>query len=608
MVHTRKVIAHQQDRELFQKRLFTLSCIMLMVVVVLLLRLFQLQVLQAKTFQTLSARNSLTLIPVSPRRGLIFDRLGVLLAENVPVHDLELLPSKIDDLDDTLTLLKSIITISSEDELQFQKLRKQLPKYALIPLKMRLSEEEIAKLAVNLYRFPGVFINAQLIRHYPHGELFAHVLGYVSRIDIQDLTSIDQNQYSATHYIGKIGIEKYYENVLHGQVGYEQAETDASGRKVRVMKQIPAISGSDIYLTIDSELQALAASALEGKKGAVVAIDPNNGDILAMVSTPSFDPNLFVKGITKSDYAKLNQAPEKPLYNRCLRGIYPLASTIKPYLGLQGLDTGTINPATVINDPGYYELPGTNVIYRDWHPHGRVDLERAIVISCDTYFYRLANQMGIQKMADILSQFGFGAPTKIDVGDENSGAVPTPKWKRNRYGQNWYTGDTIVVGIGQGLVSTTPLQLAYAVSTLSMRGQRMQPHLLFKIRTTEGDTISHTAQPAGHVKLNDERHYETIIKAMEGVIETGTGRRFGYGKPYRAAGKTGTAQVYSTRDKSKEYVEGVADHLKDHSLFIVFAPVEKPKIAVAVIAENAHGYAPEVAKRIVDHYLLDRQT
>lgn len=607
MSQARKLISHHRDRALFQRRLLILSFLTLLVISAISFRLFQLQILQAETYQTLSKQNSLTLIPLPPRRGLIFDRQGVLLAENIPAHSLELQPSKIDDMEATLALLKTHVQVSLEQENQFHKLRKRMPSHMKIPLKIKLSEEEIAKLAVNLHRFPGVFINAQLIRHYPQGQLFAHVIGYMGRIDAMELNRIDQSDYNGTHYIGKIGIEKYYENVLHGQVGVERAETDAAGRVIRVLDHTPAISGSNIYLTIDSELQALAFNALGERKGAVVAIDPQNGDVLAMASNPSFDPNLFVQGMSTEEYQALQKAPERPLYNRCLRGTYPLASTVKPFIALEGLDEGIVTEHTKINDPGYYELPNTSMVYRDWRAHGSVDVHRAIVISCDTYFYYLADKLGISKMSNALKQFGFGEITGLDVGEEASGVVPTPQWKRAHRGESWYKGDSIVVGIGQGLLSSTPLQLASATATLAMRGDRVQPHYLFKINTPEGETISHRPQPLPPVQFKDKKHYDTVIKAMEGVVEYGTGRRFGHGKPFRSAGKTGTAQVASIRGKSKEEIANLPDHLKDHSLFMVFAPVDNPKIAVAVIVEHSPNSAASVARRLVDHYLLERQ-
>ncbi|MHA7840945.1 MAG: penicillin-binding protein 2 [Gammaproteobacteria bacterium] len=600
---------YSAEIKLFSFRLLLVSLLILILTAVLLSRLVYLQVEKHAHYTTLSQQNQLNLVPIPPTRGLIYDRNGILLAQNKPVFNLDIIPSKLtQDVDTTIKALQKIVTLSEEDLADFRKQLKRNHRHDAIPLKIKLTNEEVAQFSVNQFRFPGVLVKAQLIRYYPLGAATSDVIGYVGRISEEDEQHIDPVNYRATHYMGKLGIEAFYEQLLHGKVGYQQVETDASGRTVRILERTAPIPGDNIYLTIDASLQIAAEKALGEQRGAVVAIDPNNGDILALVSQPSYDPNLFVQGISHKAYEALKNAPGRPLYNRAIRGQYPMASTIKPFFLLQGLNTGTIDLHYRIQDPGYYTLKNRKRPYHDWRKngHGVVDVYRSIVVSCDTFFYGLAHRMGIETMADILHQFGFGKTTGVDLTDELPGLVPTPQWKRRTRGTSWYPGDTVSAGIGQGYMLSTPLQLASAVGTIAMEGKRYQPHLMLKHETGAGNAAYF--DPVHH-DIDDiaSEYWSTVIRAMKGVImdPSGTaGGRFGRDAPYSAAGKTGTAQKISL-EKFKGYggKTMVPDHLKDDTLFIAFAPIEHPKIAVAVVLESNH-QAPHIARRVIDHYLI----
>ena len=592
-------------------RLLLASLLILILTGLLLSRLIYLQVKQHAHYTTLSKQNQLNLVPIPPTRGLIYDRNGILLAQNQPVFNLEVIPSKLkEDIHTIIEQLQKIVTLSEDDLADFHKQLKRNRRYDSIPLKIKLTDKEVAQFSVNQFRFPGVLVKAQLIRYYPLGASTSDVIGYVGRISEEDEQRIDSVNYRATHYMGKLGIEAFYEQLLHGKVGYQQVETDASGRTVRVLERTAPVPGDNVYLTIDTSLQIAAEKALEKQRGAVVAVDPNNGDILALVSQPSYDPNPFVQGISHKAYEALKRAPGQPLYNRAIRGQYPMASTIKPYFLLQGLNTGTIDLHHRIQDPGYYILKNRKRPYHDWRKggHGIVNVHRSIVVSCDTFFYDLAHRMGISAMADILQQFGFGVTTGVDLTDELPGLVPTPQWKRHTHGTTWYPGDTVSAGIGQGYMLSTPLQLASAVGTISMHGRRYQPHLMLKHETGAGNAAYF--YPVDHdVEYIPPEYWSTVIQAMEGVImEPGgtAGGRFGRNASYSAAGKTGTAQKISL-EKFKNYGSKamVPNHLKDDTLFIAFAPIHHPKIAVAVVLEG-NNQAPRIARAVIDHYLVKK--
>jgi len=592
---------------MFTQRIWVFAGIIILIALLTVFRLIYLQVIQKDVYSTLSKQNRLTLFPIEPTRGLIFDRNGVLIAENNSVFSLEIIPGKIKNIPQALEELKSIIDIDEIEEKEFHKQLKLHRRYEYVIIKQRLSEEEVAKFSVNQHRFPDVAVRARLIRNYPFGSTFAHLLGYVGRINQYELTNLDESNYSGTNFIGKVGIEKFYEEKLHGKTGYEKVETDASGRIIRTIETTPPQQGSNLQLTIDSGLELVAERALEHNRGAIVAIDPNTGEILALVSNPSYDPNLFVNGISNEQMQKLLNSPDQPLFNRSIRGQYPPASTIKPITALEGLDSGVITKTDKIYDPGWYKIENTEHLYRDWNPsgHGWISLHRAITESSDTYFYNLARKLGIKRIHKIMSEFGFGEPAGIDMGEELPGLVPTPKWKKINQGANWYLGDTLITGIGQGYMLSTPLQLASATATLAMRGQRYQPHLLRKEKHADGSIDTPTPLPLAPVLIKNQKNWTTVIKAMQNVIRgnNGTGFRFGRDAQYSVAAKTGTAQVFSIKQGEKYIPAEIPQHLRDHSLFIGFAPAEKPKIAVAIIIENGHNSAG-IAREIIDYYLL----
>lgn len=599
---------HQYEIQLLTQRLIIAFILMGLMIFALIFRLANLQIYKAEMYTTLSTNNWLDLVPIEPPRGLIYDRNGVLLAENIPVFSLDIVPNDVPNLANTLNTLSKLVTLTDNDIAQFHKQLKQHRRFDQIPLKLRLSEEEVAHLIENQFQLPGVLVKARLMRNYPYGKTFSHVLGYVGRINTQELTEIDQVNYSASHYIGKQGVEKYYEEDLHGTVGYEQVEMDASGKHVRTLKEIKGSPGANIYLTIDSELQKVAEETLEDNRGAIVAIQPATGQVLAMVSNPGFDPNIFVQGISQRDYQELQQSADRPLYNRAVRGLYPMASTIKPYLALEGLRSGVVAPDTAISDPGWFELQNGSHVFHDWRHegHGMVSMRRAIAESCDTYFYQLAAKLGIERMSHILFEFGFGELSGIDLEDELPGNVPTPKWKRAKRGAPWYLGDTIISGIGQGYMQATPLQLAAATATLANRGKRFIPYLQLGERVAEKPYVAQTPIALESVKIDeDDDIWDTVIDAMEQTIVSpaGTAHRFGM-REYTIASKTGTAQVIAKRGdpNKKDTQENVPKYLRDHHLFIAFAPVDHPKIALAIITENENT-AVESARAILDHYL-----
>lgn len=603
---------HLQEIRLTTHRCVAIFIIMLILITLLIARLGFLQLARHELYTTLSKKNWLDLIPTEPTRGLIYDRNGVLLAENIPVFSLDIIPEKNKNIPQVLADISKIIPLNDTEIIQFQKEIKQHRRFDEIPLKLRLTEAEVARFYENQYRFPSALIKARLIRHYPLGPMFSHVLGYVGRINLDELEDIDPSNYSASNYIGKIGIEKFYEDELHGTVGYQQAETDASGQPVRILKQIKPIPGKNLYLTLDSRLQLVAEQALQGQSGAVVVIQPATGQILAMVSEPTFDPNLFVTGISSQDYQQLQQAPNKPLYNRTLRGLYPLASTIKPYIALQGLDTGNTTPEYTIFDPGWYQLPNKEHQYHDWkvHGHGTVNLNHALVSSCDTYFFALGHKMGIHAIDDILNRFGFGELTGIDMGEEVSGIIASPSWKRRTKRVNWYEGDTINSSIGQGFMQGTPLQFAQGIATMANRGKRFAPHLLLSEQEAGKPPQPQPATELASVNLNNKENWKIVINALQNVFisSQGTGyAHYGHDMPYTIAGKTGTAQVYSIKHRDEDGKSAKQDQLpeilRDHSLFVAFAPVDNPQIAIAVIAEHSTT-APAIARKIMDYYLI----
>lgn len=602
---------HLQEIQLISRRCISVLILMFILIAILISRFAYLQLVNHAHFTTLSQKNWLDLVPIEPTRGLIYDRNGVLLAENVPVFSLDVIPYKITNMPKMLAEVAKIIPISDNDIAQFQRQLKQHRRFDEVTLKLRLSEEEVARFYENEYRFPGVLVKAHLLRHYPFTNSLSHILGYVGRINIEELKDIDPINYSGTNYIGKLGIEKYYEDELHGTVGYEQTENDASGESVRTIKRIKPNPGKNLYLTIDTKLQAAAEQALAGHRGAVVAIQPSTGQILALVSEPTYDPNLFVEGISSQDYQTLQQSPNRPLYNRALRGLYPFGSTIKPFIALGGLDSGVVSPSYTIFDPGFYKINDNSHVFHDWkrHGHGMVNISRAIIVSCDTFFFDLAHKLGIQRIDNILEKFGYGELTGVDMDEELSGVVSSPEWKRRVKGQPWYEGDTLNSGIGQGYMQTTPLELAAGVAIIANHGVRYVPHLLLAEQEQGKKPVLQASPAIDPVKLSDPNYWNIVINAMQGVITApgGTGYHFGKLGPYSVAIKTGTAQNHSIKhynmNEDHEDQSMLPERMRDNSLLIGFAPVENPKIAIAVIVEN-EATASVVARQILDYYLI----
>lgn len=588
-------------------RLNLLVAILIILSLILILRLAYLQISEFKRYQTLSLKNQMSIIPIAPPRGVILDRNGVLLAENIPVYVLEIIPEHVKDIKKTLVKLKELLPSISDDDIEaFNKVRTQSRSFVPIPIKLKLNQEEVAIFAINQYHFPGVSIKARLMRHYPLGEMTAHVLGYVGRINIEELKKVDPTNYRATNFIGKAGVEKYYEDILHGKVGYQMVETDVSGRTLRVINKQNPHSGAKLYLSIDIKLQEAAYEALKGKRGALVVINSHNGEILAMVSSPSFDPNIFVGGVSTKDYKILSNALQRPLFNRAVRGVYPPASTIKPFVGLAGLDKGFVTTTSEIYDPGKYKLPTAKHIYRDWKKtgHGTMNFKRAITVSCDTYFYHLGNKMGISNIEDMLVKFGLGQLTHVDLHEEANGIVPSVRWKRQVKGVAWYPGDTLITAIGQGFMLATPLQMANATASLSQHGQRFRPHLLTKTVNSDNEEVDEYKPIEEYpVYLREEANWNIVAEAMHSVLTSneGTGYRFGRNPPYPVAGKTGTAQVFSGHQYEKTKYEDIPEALRDNSLFIAFTPVETPDIALAVVVEN-DVTASTVARQVLDAY------
>ncbi|WP_173236955.1 penicillin-binding protein 2 [Legionella antarctica] len=588
-------------------RLNLLVATLIILSLILILRLAFLQISEFKRYQTLSLKNQMSIIPIAPPRGVILDRNGVLLAENIPVYVLEIIPEHVKDIKKTLAQLQALLPSITDDDIEnFNHAKSQNRSFVPIPIKLKLSQEEVAVFAINQYHFPGVNIKARLMRHYPFGEMTAHALGYVGRINLQELKAADPTNYRATNFIGKSGIEKYYEDSLHGKVGYQMVETDVSGRTLRVINKVNPHSGAKLFLSIDIRLQETAYKALKDKRGAVVVINSHNGEILAIVSSPSFDPNIFVGGVSSKDYKILSNALQRPLFNRAVRGVYPPASTIKPFVGLAGLDKGFITTDTEIYDPGKFKLPTASHIFRDWKKtgHGIINFKRAITVSCDTYFYQLGHKMGISNIEDMLVKFGLGQLTHVDLHEEANGIIPSVRWKKQFKGVSWYPGDTLISSIGQGFMLATPLQMANATASLGQHGQRFRPHLLSKTVNSDNEEIEkYNPVEEYPVYLKDETNWDVVAEAMQSVLTSneGTGYRFGRNPPYPVAGKTGTAQVHSGRQYEKTKYENIPEALRDNSLFIAFTPVKKPEIAIAVVVEN-DAIASTVARKVLDTY------
>lgn len=605
-----------RESHIFSGRLVVATTVIALLAVIALGRLIYLQVVSHDYFTTLSNKNRVDIVPIAPTRGLIFDRNGTLLAQNLPSFSLEITPERVADLPATLASLRRIVDISDANIEGFYDRYKQKRRFEAIPLRLRLSDEEVARFAANRHRFPGVEIAARLMRDYPLGSVGVHAIGYIGRIDRDELQRLDLANYSGTSHIGKTGIERYYEGILHGSVGYQTVETNAQGRVIRVLERSLPTPGSNLYLTLDADLQRTAEAALGDHRGAAIAIVPATGEILAFASTPGFDPNPFVNGIDKSEYDRLALSKDHPLFNRALRGQYPPGSTVKPFIGLAGLEHNVIGVRDQTFCPGWYALEGENRRYRDWkrQGHGVTTLTKAIAESCDVYFYDLAYTLGIDNMHRFMSRFGFGRRTGIDVAGEVAGLMPSRDWKRANHHMPWFPGETVITGIGQGFTLVTPVQLAVATATLANRGLPLRPRLAYAIQNPDSQELN-ILEPIHEdaVRISRSANWENIIDALTQAVHTPQGTAFGIGRnaPYRIAGKTGTAQVFGL-DQEAEYVEeDVAIRLRDHALFIAFAPVDDPRLAVAVIVENGGSgatTAAPVARTILDHFLRPGST
>lgn len=603
---------HQRERYLFSLRLVFCLGFVALLMAILVARAFYLQVWKHDYFDTMAESNRIFVVPIVPNRGVITDRNGTVLARNYAGYTLELTPEKIKDLNATIEEIGKLVEIKPKDLRRFKKLMSERRSLQTLPVKTRLTDEELARFAVQRYRFPGVEIKARLFREYPFAETTSHLLGYIGRINQQELDDLEKQglagNYMGSDYIGKTGIEERYEKEMHGVTGLEQIEVDAGGRAVRMLSRTPPQSGKDLKLTLDAGLQQVAEQAFGEYRGALVAIDPSNGEILSFVSKPGYDPNLFIDGIDTESWDALNNSPDVPLNNRALRGQYPPGSTIKPFMALTGLHFDVRPPSLSISDPGFFTLPGSSHQYRDWKTggHGQVDLFKSIVVSCDTYYYGLATELGIDRMHEYLEQFGFGKHTGIDLKGETSGLLPSTEWKKKRYQQIWYPGDTVSAGIGQGYNLVTPLQLAFATATLANDGVAYRPHLVKEIQHAPNEKQA-DPEPLYDLHIPPE-HLALVKSAMAAVVKPG-GTAVGafWGVKYPAAGKTGTAQVISIKQGEKYDEEKVSEYNRDHAWFMGFAPADKPRIALAVLVENGgHGgsTAAPIARKVLDYYLL----
>ena len=608
---------HERELYYFQLRIGAAGIAVLVAFGVLFARFAYLQVVQRDYYHTKAEDNRISIVPVAPNRGLILDRNGVVLARNYSAYTLEIQTAKMADVDRTINELAEVVDIQARDRGRFRKLLAETRNAESLPIRTRLTDEEVAKFAANRYRFPGVEIKARLFRQYPFGELASHVIGYIGRINEKDQERLEElgveANYRGTDFVGKSGIEGSYQSELHGTTGIEQVEIDAGGRGIRTLSRTPAQSGNDITLALDIKLQEIAEAAFAGRRGALVAIEPGTGGVLAFVSKPGFDPNLFVEGIDPQSWAELNNSPDRPLNNRAIAGLYPPGSTFKPFLALAALELGKRKTTQTIFDPGHFDFGGRRFRDDKVGGHGTVDMYKSIVQSCDTYYYVLSNDLGIDAIARSLAPFGFGSRTGIDLDGESVGILPSPEWKMKRFRrpeqQKWYAGETISIGIGQGYNAYTPVQLAQAMAIIANNGAVFKPHLVSYVDNQRTNTRRYLEPELVRRIPVKEEHIEFIKQAMAGVNKEGTGARAFAGAQYTSGGKTGTAQVIAIKANEKYNEKNIQERHRDHSLFIAFAPIENPKIALAVIVENggfgATAAAP-IARAVLDYYLLGK--
>ena len=615
MARTLRIKDHWREQQLFNGRVILSVFIVLCLTGLVVARLVQLQVAQYEYYSAQSSGNRIRVQPIPPIRGLILDRNGKVLAENTPSYQLEMTREQVPDMEDTLARLVSsgIIQESAVPDIRDQIASRR--SFDTIVVAERLDDEKLAAFAVRQPHFPGLEIRARLGRSYPYGAALAHVLGYVGGISAEDKKVLDPAEYAGTTHVGKISVERSFEHELHGTSGHEDVVVNVHGRKMQLLDRVNSLPGRDVILTLDIDAQLAADAALQGRRGAAVAIDPRNGEVLAFASTPAFDPNAISAGLSRRAYIALQEDIDRPMFNRALRGQYPPGSTIKPMVGLAALHHGVVTPERQVACRGAYSLPGSSHRYRDWKAggHGPVNLYSAIEQSCDVYFYSVARDLGIERMGDFLKTFGLGDVTGLDIGGEQSGLVPSPAWKKKAFrrpaDQVWFPGETVIAGIGQGYLLVTPLQLAHATATVAARGQRFQPTLLKGTRDPHTGTVEYQApKPLPPVPETDAARWDAIIEGMHGVMQgpRGTARAVGLKSPYRIAGKSGTAQVFTVGQNQKYNAAQVAERRRDHALFVAFAPLEAPQIAVAVVIENGESgskVAAPIAKAVIDAYL-----
>ncbi|OPH49517.1 penicillin-binding protein 2 [Vibrio campbellii] len=610
---------YQAEARLFSSRAIVAFLGIVILMGLLVANMYNIQVNQFQDYKTRSNDNRIKVVPIAPNRGLIYDRNGVLLAENRPVFNLELTPEKIKDIDSTIEALQTILEITPEQVERFHRERKRTRRFKSVPLLTQLNENQVAVFSVNQYRFPGVEISATLKRYYPFSEVLTHVIGYVSRINDRDMQRLIREEkdanYQATRDIGKLGIEKYYEDLLHGTAGYQEVEVNSRGRVIRTLKYVPPIAGKDIVLNLDINLQLYVHQLLDGRRGSAVVLDPRDNGVLAMVSSPSYDPNAFVHGISGKAYRALLNDKNRPLVNRTTLGIYPPASTIKPFIAVAALEEEVITPKTTRNDPGYWRIPNSDTRpFRDWlrWGHGRVDIIKSIEESVDTFFYQIAYDMGIDRLSNWMMMFGFGDYTGIDIYEESKANMPTREWKMARHKTPWYKGDTIPVGIGQGYWTATPMQIAKATSVLVNEGAVTAPHLLKATIDNGGDFEEQenseyvTYPPIQNVP---DKYWNMAKEGMRLVNHgtKGTARRSFYNMDYQTGGKSGTAQVFGLGEDEEYNADEVAEHLRDHALFTGFAPFDDPEVVISVVLENAGGGSSNgapVARKIFDRVII----
>jgi penicillin-binding protein 2 len=609
---------HQKELHNFQVRLVVCAGAVLVVFFLLLIRFFYLQVLQHDYYHTLAENNRISIVPIIPNRGLMLDRNGAVIAHNYAAYTLEITPSKAGDLESLINDLATVVEVAPKDRKRFRKLLEEGHDFASLPIRTRLNDVEVARFAANKFRFPGIDIRARLFRHYPNGEVASHVIGYIGRLTQSDLDKLEDDglaaNYTGSDFIGKVGLEGRYEANLHGTTGFEEVETDANGRAVRTLRSTLPVSGNNLLLSLDARLQEVAERAFGDRRGALVAIEPATGGVLALVSKPGYDPNLFVDGIDPQSWEALNSSPDHPLNNRALQGVYPPGSTFKPFMALAALELGKRNPHHAIYDPGYFFLGGGGGHrYRDWKTggHGMVDMHKSIVISCDTYYYGVAQELGIDNIHEFIGKFGFGRRTGIDIDGEAGGLLPSQEWKMRRFQQKWFAGDTISVGIGQGYNLATPVQLAQAVSVIANKGNVFRPHIVRQIQDGQTNKLtSIEVEPLEMIGLHPQ-NLDLVRDAMVDVTRPGgTAAVAGAGAQYRFAGKTGTAQVVAMKQNEKYDERRVQERHRDHALFIAYAPADAPTIALSVLVENGgHGAsaAAPIARAVMDFYLLGKE-